>query len=184
MAALHRLRLDFVLWLVSPQNPLKPVAGMAPLADRLAEAKARARHPRILVTALEQALGTAYTAETLARLQARCPGCRFVWIMGTDNLIQVHRWRDWTRLFHRVPVAITARPTYAFKAMASKAAHRFRRNRRPDRQAGILAGMAPPAWIYLPIRLHPASATAIRSGLTAARRTADQRPRAGRPNGG
>ena len=30
--ALKRLRLDYVWWLVSPQNPLKPVAGMAPFA--------------------------------------------------------------------------------------------------------------------------------------------------------
>ena len=29
--ALKRLGLDYVWWLVTPQNPLKPVAGMAPL---------------------------------------------------------------------------------------------------------------------------------------------------------
>lgn len=28
--ALQRLGLDYVWWLVSPQNPLKPVTGMAP----------------------------------------------------------------------------------------------------------------------------------------------------------
>ena len=32
--ALKRLRLDAVWWLVSPQNPLKPAHGMAPLAER------------------------------------------------------------------------------------------------------------------------------------------------------
>ncbi len=37
--ALVRLGLDRVWWLVSPQNPLKPVAGMAPLAERLANAQ-------------------------------------------------------------------------------------------------------------------------------------------------
>ncbi|MGL6043034.1 MAG: nicotinate-nucleotide adenylyltransferase, partial [Sandaracinobacteroides sp.] len=36
LAALQRLGLDEIWWLVSPQNPLKPVAGMAPLAARLA----------------------------------------------------------------------------------------------------------------------------------------------------
>ena len=34
--ALKLLGLDQVWLLVSPQNPLKPVAGMAPLAERLA----------------------------------------------------------------------------------------------------------------------------------------------------
>ncbi len=35
LTALQRLDLDEVWWLVSPQNPLKPVAGMAPFAARL-----------------------------------------------------------------------------------------------------------------------------------------------------
>jgi len=37
--ALQRLGLDEVWWLVSPQNPLKPPAGMAPFADRFAQAR-------------------------------------------------------------------------------------------------------------------------------------------------
>ena len=35
LIALHRLKLDQVWWLVSPQNPLKTADGMAPLAERL-----------------------------------------------------------------------------------------------------------------------------------------------------
>lgn len=38
-AALQLLNLDEVWWLVSPQNPLKPVQGMAPLAERVAGAQ-------------------------------------------------------------------------------------------------------------------------------------------------
>jgi nicotinate-nucleotide adenylyltransferase len=74
LEALARLRLDAVWWLVSPQNPLKPVAGMAPFAQRLAEARAVARHPRIKVTDLEARLGTTHTADTLRRLKRRFPG--------------------------------------------------------------------------------------------------------------
>src|SRR5665213_2119294 len=40
LMALKRLDLDEVWWLVSPQNPLKPVTGMAEFADRLAGAAA------------------------------------------------------------------------------------------------------------------------------------------------
>jgi NAD(P)-dependent dehydrogenase (short-subunit alcohol dehydrogenase family) len=51
--ALKRMGLDRVWWLVSPQNPLKSATGMAPLAVRLASARAVARNPRIKVTAIE-----------------------------------------------------------------------------------------------------------------------------------
>ena len=65
VTALERLGLDEVWWLVSPQNPLKPVAGMAPLALRIASGKAAARHPRIRVTGIEAELGTQLTIDTI-----------------------------------------------------------------------------------------------------------------------
>ena len=56
--ALDALGLDEVWWLVSPGNPLKPKAGMAPLAARLESAIAQARGTRIRPTAIERELGT------------------------------------------------------------------------------------------------------------------------------
>ncbi len=79
-----RLGLDRVWWLVSPQNPLKATHDMAPLEQRLASARARARDPRILALALESALGTVYTADTVTALVARFPRARFVWLMGAE----------------------------------------------------------------------------------------------------
>lgn len=162
--ALKLLGLDQVWLLVSPQNPLKPVAGMAPLADRLDSAQAIAGgHPRIVVTAIEQNLGTVYTVDTLARLRARFPKARFVWLMGADNLVQITHWARWVRIFQAVPVAILARSPYSQRALAAKAARRLSRFRLADRAAGGLADRQPPAWAYLHTRLHPASATAIRA---------------------
>ncbi|MBI2235719.1 MAG: nicotinate-nucleotide adenylyltransferase [Magnetospirillum sp.] len=162
--ALTRLGLDEVWLLVSPQNPLKPVAGMAPLAERLAAARGLAgRHRRLRATAMEQALGTRYTADTLAALRRRFPSTRFVWLMGADNLLQVSRWERWTDIFRAAPVAILARGPYSHKALAAKAARRFARHRIVSGRAHGLAGRTPPAWVFLHTRLHPASATAIRA---------------------
>ena len=172
LEALRRLGLDAVWWLVSPQNPLKPVAGMAPFAQRLAEARAVARHPRLRVTGLEALLGTRYTADTLTALTRRFRGVRFVWLMGADNLIQVSRWEAWTQIFHVVPVAVLARPTYSLRASSAKAAQRFRRRRLPETRAASLAAQQPPAWALLHIRLSALSATQIR----AARRRSAGRP--------
>ena len=100
--ALRRLGLDRVWWLVSPQNPLKPVCGMAPLAERMESARRLAAgNRRILVTDLETRLGTTYTADTLRALIRLMPRVRFVWLMGADNLIQVHQWQDWPQIFNR-----------------------------------------------------------------------------------
>ena len=164
LEAMRRLRLDAVWWLVSPQNPLKPQAGMAPLAERMARARQLADDPRLVVTDLEELLGTQYTADTLRALRRRLPGRRFVWLMGADNLIQIDRWEAWTEIFHSLPVAVLARPTYSLRASSAKAAQRFRRFRLPERRAERLATAEPPAWAFLHIRLSALSATQIRNG--------------------
>jgi nicotinate-nucleotide adenylyltransferase len=108
LVALAALKLDYVWWLVSPGNPLKPAP--AGLDRRLAAARALARHPRIVVTDIERALGTRYTADTVAALQRRFPHLDFVWLMGSDNLDQFARWRRWRRIAAAIPIAVVCRP--------------------------------------------------------------------------
>lgn len=160
--ALKRLRLDEVWWLVSPQNPLKPERGMASLGRRVREARAVARDPGIRVTCIEARLGTRFTVDTIAALRRRYPKIRFVWLVGADNLAQMPRWRRWETVFRRVPIAVFARKPYSLRALSGPAAQRFARWRIAERAAGTLAGRIPPAWVFLHIRVHPASATAIR----------------------
>jgi nicotinate-nucleotide adenylyltransferase len=163
LAALAYLDLDEVWWLVSPQNPLKSAQGMASFAERMASAKAMADHPRIRVTDIERKLGTRFTADTLRKLVTRFPSCRFVWLMGADNLAQISSWRDWTRIFHHTPIAVFDRPTYTIKALSSLAARRFRRSRRREAALKTLAATPAPAWVFVYHRLNPISATQIRA---------------------
>lgn len=161
--ALRRLGVDWVWWLVSPQNPLKSPAEMAPLARRLASAAAMAAHPRMLATAVESDLGTVYSAETLRQLTRLFPHLHFVWLMGADNLGQISRWRAWQSLYARAAVAVFARAPYSGAALTGRAAQKFRAARLPDAASRTLARHRRPAWVFLRIRLHPASATAIRA---------------------
>jgi nicotinate-nucleotide adenylyltransferase len=163
LAALAYLDLDEVWWVVSPQNPLKSAQGMASFAERMASAKAMADHPRIRVTDIERKLGTRFTADTLRKLVTRFPSCRFVWLMGADNLAQISSWRDWTRIFHLTPIAVFDRPTYTIKALSSLAARRFRRSRRREAALKTLAATPAPAWVFVHHRLNPISATQIRA---------------------
>ena len=162
LEALRRLDLDEVWWLVSPQNPLKPQAGMAPFAERAAGAARIAGHPAILVSGIERQLGTRFTADTLVALRRRFPACRFVWLMGADNLRQISRWERWPSIFRRVAVAVFDRSPYSYGALASKAARRFAAGRAAGRRILRLAAEAPPRWAFVHSFRHPASATAIR----------------------
>jgi nicotinate-nucleotide adenylyltransferase len=160
--ALRHLRLDQVWLLVSPGNPLKPAAGMAPLPMRLATAQRFADGRRIVATDIERALGTRYTRDTLRALRRRFPRVSFVWLMGADNLVQLPRWRGWTDIARTTKIAVLPRPAYNGRAMSSLAARRLRRWRIPAAGASILADLSRPAWTFLHVRQNSLSASALR----------------------
>ena len=160
--ALEALGLDEIWWLVSPGNPLKPQAGMAPLAARLeigAESGA-ARADRADRNRAE--LGTRYTVDTLAKLTRRYPKRRFVWLMGSDNLAQLHRWKDWRRIARTMPIAVIARPGYDADAMTSPAMAWLRRYRVPAASIRKRGQWSAPALVLLRFDPDYRSATAIR----------------------
>ncbi len=161
--ALRTLGLDQVWWLVSPQNPLKPTAGMARFSARLGGARETLRAAglgrSVLATGIEGRLGFQRTAQTLRSLRMRYPNLSFVWLMGADNLAEISRWWRWTGIFRAARVAVFDRSPYSYKALASTAAVRFSSVR-----CGIRALWRHdvPAWSYVAMRRHPASATEIR----------------------
>ncbi|HEY6257816.1 MAG TPA: nicotinate-nucleotide adenylyltransferase [Xanthobacteraceae bacterium] len=163
LIAMKRLRLDRVWWLVTPGNPLKNSRGLAPLATRIAAARALAHHPRIAVTGLEAGIRTRYTYDTIRCLSARCPGVRFVWIMGADNLRSFHRWQKWHDIAAMVPIAVIDRLGPSLYAASGSAGQALARFRLPDSQAAALVDRRPPAWIYLHGLKSPLSSTALRA---------------------
>ena len=163
LEAARRLGLDEVWWLVSPGNPLKPQKGMAPLAARVASARRAARRAPIRATFIEQELGTRFTVDTLRRLLRRYPHRRFIWLMGTDNLAQFHRWRDWRKIARMVPIAVVTRPGYYGEALLAPAMGWLRRFVRPASEARHWTRWRLPSLVLLQLPPDPTSATALRA---------------------
>lgn len=165
--ALRRLKLDRVVWLVSPQNPLKTAAELAPLSARMADARRSARGPSMIVSDAETRMGTRFTVDTLRALKARFPGVKFVWLMGSDCLAGFHRWRGWTDIARLLPMAVVARPGSVTRSRTSPAARRLHDARVSSRAAPLLADLSPPAWVFLRGPLSAASSTEIRRRISA-----------------
>ncbi|MBU2588278.1 MAG: nicotinic acid mononucleotide adenylyltransferase, partial [Alphaproteobacteria bacterium] len=116
----------------------------------------------IVPTAIERELGTRYTADTLAKLVRRYPKRRFIWLMGADNLAQLHRWKDWRRIVRTMPIAVIARPGYDAAAMTSPAMAWLRRYRVPAASIRKRGQWSAPALVLLRFDPDHRSATAIR----------------------
>jgi nicotinate-nucleotide adenylyltransferase len=147
--ALRRLRLDRVWWVVTPGNPLKSHADLPSQAERMRAAADFADDPRVCVTGFEARIGTRYTIDTIAWLKSRREDVNFVWLMGADNLRQLHRWRGWREIAAAMPMAIVDRPGATLSGPLGRAGRALDAWRVPETQARALAWMEPPAWTLL-----------------------------------
>lgn len=161
--ALRRLGLDAVWWLVTPGNPLKDNRALPSLGRRIRAARALLKtHPAIHVTGIEAALGTRYTADTLRALTRRCRSVRFVWLMGSDNLVGFHRWRGWREIARLMPFGVIDRPGSTHKAVRARAAVALARWRLDETDGVLLPTRSAPAWIFIHGQRSHLSSTAIR----------------------
>ncbi|MEL6297974.1 MAG: nicotinate-nucleotide adenylyltransferase [Pseudomonadota bacterium] len=168
--ALRRLQLDRVWWIVTPGNPLKSHDGLAELNERVAACKTlAAADKRIEITSFETALGSPYTAATIAFLKRRAPATRFVWLMGADNLAQFHHWQHWRDIADTVPIAVIDRPGTHLRSLAGPAAHALRSAFVPEWRAAALAHQSPPAWTFVTGPLSSLSSTELRARADAAK---------------
>lgn len=165
--ALSALRLDRLWWIVTPGNPLKNNNELPPQAERMAACRALMPDPRVAVTGFEAEIGTRYTYDTILYLKRRCPGVRFVWVMGADSLAGFHRWQKWRDIARMVPMAVVDRPGSTLRASASKAAQVLRRDRVDESDAVLLPRLRPPAWVFLYGRRSALSSTALRRARSA-----------------
>lgn len=163
LLALKLMRLDYIWWLVSPGNPQKNPTSYAPYEDRLATAQAIANHPRILISNFEQTHGLTYSANTITTLRQYFSQTKFIWMIGADNLENLHTWKNWRTIANTLPLAIFNRPGHQISALASPAAKTLSAARQPIRAAQELADMQAPAWIYFNQIENKTSATKIRA---------------------
>ena len=161
--ALRRLGLDQLWWMVTPGNPLKNRADLAPLATRIKACEALVSDPRIKITAFEQSFGVTYTANTLRLIKAKNPLARFIWIMGADNLRSFHRWQNWRRIAETFPIAVIDRPGATLAYLSSTMAQAYSHARVDEDDAGILWTKTAPAWMFIHGPRSTLSSTALRN---------------------
>ena len=103
--------LDFVWWIVTPQNPLKSTRHTRPYTERYNNVETMLqRCPKQLPTHIEATLGAQYTHETISGVKKRFPQTDFIWICGMDNAHIFHKWDRWQDIIKQIPVAFIARP--------------------------------------------------------------------------
>ena len=116
------LSLDEIWWLVTPQNPLK-ISKPATYSERMNNCKRITKGQPIIIKEVEKKICSKYTYQTIKYLQNHYSNIKFYWLMGSDNLINFHRWQKWREIFYEISIVIFKRHNYnnmALKSIASK----------------------------------------------------------------
>lgn len=108
--AKNLLNLDIVIWLVTPQNPLKDSSQTHNYYDRLKSAQTVALpEDYISVSEYEREHGLNYSFDTVSSILKEYPNKKFYWLMGSDCAENFHKWHKWQDLAALIPIIIVNR---------------------------------------------------------------------------
>ncbi len=117
---------DELIFIVSPQNPLKGQSELAPefLRYEMCEMACKeSRYPeQIKVSAVEFVLEKpSYTINTLRYLRENFGAeMQFSILMGADNIENFHRWRNYEEILRDYPLLVYPREGYSVEKFADK----------------------------------------------------------------
>ena len=106
--------LDKVMFVVSPQNPLKQKISLLDQYHRLQIIRAEVEdNSKLEVSDIEFDMPKpSYTIDTLVRLKEKHPENDYSIIMGSDNLQNFHKWKNYEQILEDYSVYVYPRPGY------------------------------------------------------------------------
>ena len=109
--ALSDTELDYVWFVVSPQNPFKQKKNLLSEVDRLRMAELSVEdNDRLRASNVEFFLPKpSYTIDTLVHLTDKYRSYEFAIIMGQDNLQHFHKWKNHEAIVKHYPIYVYPR---------------------------------------------------------------------------
>ena len=122
--AIKKLALNQLWWIPTSQNPLKAKNDFLSFEERVKNCQILTRkNPKIYVKKIDNF----YTIDLINYLQNKHKNYEFIWVMGADNLAELHRWHDFKNLIQKIEFAIFSRDNYLKKANNFKASKLYQK---------------------------------------------------------
>ena len=110
--AIKKLKLSKVLWIVTKKNPFKDNPYYS-LSQRLKKAKEITRGiKKIQVIHLDKRVNSSRSINIINYLVNRKKLKNIYFIIGADNLINFHRWKDWKKIVKLTKLIVFSRKGY------------------------------------------------------------------------
>jgi nicotinate-nucleotide adenylyltransferase len=126
--AIKKVKLDRVLWAVTNKNPFKKKPFYS-LSQRIKLTKKIARNTRkIQIVHVDKIIKSSRTINMINYLIKKKKIKNIFFIIGSDNLITLHKWKSWKKLVKLSKLIVFSRKGYDTKGKKSKVA-RYLKNK-------------------------------------------------------
>lgn len=118
--AIKTLRLDKLLWIVVPLNPFKKKSTVLPQKVRILLSNILLKNSKkISAIDFESSLPSFETYYTIKKVKHKFLDKKLYFIMGSDNILQFHKWKNFDYIVNNTNVTIFTRNGF-HKAMRAK----------------------------------------------------------------
>ena len=117
--AINKLSLSELYWCVTKRNPLKKKTFLL-LSNRIKKSKLlTSKVKKIKVKYFEDKIKSNNTIDLIKFLKRKNKKTEFFLIIGSDNLINLHKWKSWKSLTKLIKIVVLSRKDYDVKARKS-----------------------------------------------------------------
>ena len=126
--AIKKIKLNKVLWIITKQNPFKDKT-LYSLSQRIARAKKiTVSTKKIEVVNFGNIIHSSRSIDTINYLINKKKLINIYFIIGSDNLINFHKWKSWKKIVKLTKLIVFSRKGYDRKSKKSKVA-RYLKNK-------------------------------------------------------
>jgi len=121
--ALKKLQLNKILWIITKKNPLKNKPHLR-IKERLKLSKEiTKKNKKITIKYFDDKIRSTNTFDLLLFFKKKTKAKLF-FIMGTDNLKNFHKWKNWKKISKLAKIVVFPRNNYSYSSIATKKLHK------------------------------------------------------------
>ena len=126
--AIKKLKLNKLLWIVTKQNPLKKKPILNTKIRIKLSKDITAGQKKISVKYLDNKIIPNNTFNLLKLMKKKDSSIKLFFLIGADNLINLHKWNKWQEIPNLAKIVVFARPNYSIKALNSIASKKLKKS--------------------------------------------------------
>ena len=124
---IKKLKLNKLIWVITKKNPLKQKPYLE-IKTRIKLSKEISKNEKkIFVQYFDDRIKSNNTFNLLNYLKKKNRKMRLFFLIGADNLIKLHKWKNWRKIPELAKIVVFSRQNYQLKSLKSIASKKLKK---------------------------------------------------------